>query len=140
MANLPVDRISPAPPFSYVGHDVFGPWQICAQRTRGGLAHSKHWAVLFACMSTRAVHTEVIESMDTSSFINALRRFLAIRGPVIQLGSDGGTNFVGVGACNELQAVLKPSDASPVKRYLPKEGCEWLIHLMLPTQVEHGKE
>ena len=64
--------------------------------------------------------------MDTSSFINALRRFLAIRGPVIQLRSDCGTNFVG--ACNELQAVLKPSDASPVKRYLLKEGCEWLFN------------
>ena len=122
MADLPVDRISPAPPFSYVGLDVFGPWQICARRTREGLAQSKRWAVLFACMSIRAVHIEVIESMDTSSFINAFRRFLAIRGPVIQLRSDCSTNFVG--ACNELQAVLKPSDASPVKRYLLKEGCK----------------
>ena len=126
MADLAVDRISPATPFSYVGLDVFGPWQICALRTRGGLAHSKRWAVLFACMSTRAVHIEVIESMDTSSFINALRRFLAIRGPVIQLRSDCGTNFVG--ACTKLQAVLKPSDASPVKRFLLKEGCEWLFN------------
>jgi len=83
MADLPVHRISPAPPFSYVGLDVFGHWQICARRTRGGLAHSKRWAVLFVCMSTSAVHIEVIESMDTSSFINAIRRFLAIRGPVI---------------------------------------------------------
>ena len=94
MADLPMDRVSPVPPFSYVGLDVFGPWQICARRTRGGLAHSKRWAVLFVCMSTRAIHIEVIESMDTSSFINALRRFLAIRGPVIQLRSDCGTNFV----------------------------------------------
>ena len=78
--------------------------------------------ITFACMSTRAVHIEIIESMDTSSFINALCRFLAIRGPVIQLCSDCGTNFVG--ARNKLQAVLKPSDASPVKRYLLKEGCE----------------
>lgn len=31
--------------------------------------------------------------MDTSSFINALRRFLAIRGPVKQLRSDCGTNL-----------------------------------------------
>ena len=132
MTDLPVDRISPAPPLSYVWLVVFGPWQICARRTRGGLAHSKRWAVLFACMSTRAVHIEVIESMDTLSFINALRRFLAIRGPVIQLRLDCGTNFVG--ACNELQAVLKPSDASPVKRYLLKEGCEWPFN---PPHASH---
>ena len=78
--------------------------------------------ITFACMSTRAIHIEIIESMDTSSFINALRPFLAIRGPVIQLCSDGGTNFVG--ARNKLHAVLKPSNTSPVKRYLLKEGFE----------------
>ena len=71
--------------------------------------------------------------MDTSSFINALRRFLAIRGPVIQLRSDCGTNFVG--ARNELQAVLKPSDASAVRSYLLKEGCEWLFN---PPHTSHA--
>ena len=85
MADLPAERLTPAPPFSYVGLDVFGPWQVCARRTRGGFANAKRWAVLFTCMTTRAIHIEVIESMDTSSFINALRRFLALRGPVVQL-------------------------------------------------------
>ncbi len=65
-----------------------------------GQAHSKRWAVLFTCMSTRAVHSEVVMSMDSSSCINALRRFFAIRGPAKQLHSDCGTNFIG--ACNEL--------------------------------------
>ena len=78
MADLPAERLAPAPPFSYVGLDVFGPWQVCARRTRGGFANAKRWAVLFTCMTTRAIHIEVIESMDTSSFINALRRFLAL--------------------------------------------------------------
>ena len=133
MADLPADRVSPAPPFSYVGLDVFGPWQICARRTRGGLAHSKRWAVLFTCMSTRAIHIEVIESMDTSSFINALRRFLAVRGPVIQLRSDCGTNFVG--ARNELQAVLQSSDVSSITSYLLKEGCEWIFK---PPHASHA--
>ena len=35
MDDLLVDRISPASPFSFVGLDVFGPWQICIWRTRG---------------------------------------------------------------------------------------------------------
>ncbi len=51
-------------------------------------------------MSIRAVHIEVIESLDTSSFINALRRFLAVRGPVKHIRSDSGTNIVG--ACKDL--------------------------------------
>lgn len=92
MADLPEERLSTSPPFSYVGLDVFGPFTVMARRTRGGQAHSKRWAVLFSCMSTRAVHIEVIETMDTSSCINALRRFFAIRGPAKQLCSDCGHN------------------------------------------------
>ena len=72
MADLPADRLTTEPPFTHVGLDVFGPWTITSRRTRGGIAESKRWAVLFTCMSIRAVHIEVIESMTTSSFINAL--------------------------------------------------------------------
>ena len=100
MADLPTERLSTEPPFSYVGIDVFGPWSVPYRRTRGGFASSKRWAVMFTCMSTRAVHLEVIEGMDTSSFINALRRFFSVRGPAKQLRSDCGTNFIG--ACREL--------------------------------------
>eukprot|EP00079_Xenopus_tropicalis_P020479 XP_012811408.1 PREDICTED: uncharacterized protein LOC105946345 [Xenopus tropicalis] len=76
MANLPADRLSTEPPFTNVGLDVFGPWSVTSRHTRGGHANSKRWAVMFTCLSIRAVHIEVIESMDTSSFVNALRRFI----------------------------------------------------------------
>lgn len=95
MADLPQDRLSPGPPFSSVGVDTFGPWEVAARRTRGGLAHAKRWAVMFSCLSSRAVHIEVVEEMSSSSFINALRRFVAIRGRVQEFRSDRGTNFVG---------------------------------------------
>jgi len=114
MADLPVDRLTPAPPFSFVGLDVFGPWLVSARRTRGGMANNKRWAVLFTCLTTRAIHIEVIESMDASCFINALRRFLALRGPAVQFRSDCGTNFVG--ARNEPQS------------YLATEGCNWIFN------------
>ncbi|XP_044152743.1 uncharacterized protein LOC122940262 [Bufo gargarizans] len=61
MANLPVDRLSMDPPFTNVGLDVFGPWSVTTRQTRGGQANSKRWAVLFTCMTIRAVHIEVIE-------------------------------------------------------------------------------
>ena len=133
MADLPAERLTPTPPFSYLGLDVFGPWEICARRTRGGLAHAKRWAVLFTCMVVRAIHIEVIESMDTSSFINALRRFLALRGPTIQFRSDCGSNFIG--ARSELQGVLKASDVAAVQRYLFKEGYEWVFN---PPHASHA--
>ncbi|XP_075438936.1 uncharacterized protein LOC142481354 [Ascaphus truei] len=126
MADLPVDRLNTEPPFTYVGLDVFGPWMVISRRTRGGLANSKRWAVLFTCMSMRAIHIEVIESMDASSFINALRRFFAVRGPVKQIRSDCGTNFVG--ACKELQIDTKDNRDNSIKRYLRDQECTWTFN------------
>ena len=123
MADIPADRLTTEPPFTHVGLDVFGPWSITSRRTRGGSAESKRWAVLFTCMSTRAVHIETIESMSTSSFINALRRFFAVRGPSKQLRSDRGTNFVG--ACKELQINTEDSE---LKKYLAHQGCTWIFN------------
>ncbi|XP_058881751.1 uncharacterized protein LOC131737334 [Acipenser ruthenus] len=126
MADLPSDRLSAEPPFTYVGLDVFGPWTIASRRTRGGQANSKRWAVLFTCMSVRAVHIELIESMDTSSFINALRRFFALRGPAKQIRSDCGTNFIG--ACKELKILLADTNKPSVRKYLGEEGCTWIFN------------
>lgn len=123
MSDLPADRLATDPPFTHVGLDVFGPWSITTRRTRGGAAESKRWAVIFACLSTRAVHLEVIESMSTSSFINALRRFLSIRGPIKHLRSDRGTNFIG--ACRELQV---NTDDPEIRNYLQEQGCTWIFN------------
>ncbi|XP_037393887.1 uncharacterized protein LOC119263246 [Pygocentrus nattereri] len=98
---------------------------VTARRTRGGLAGSKRWAALFTCMSTRATHIEVLESMDSSSFINALRRFFSVRGPAKQIRSDCGTNFVG--ACKELQIDTVTSDKE-VQGYLSDNGCKWIFN------------
>ena len=100
MADLPPDRMEAAPPFTNVGFDVFGPWSIQTRRTRGRTTSLKRWGLVFTCLSSRAIHIETLESMDTSSFICALRRFFALRGPALLLRCDQGSNFVG--ARNEL--------------------------------------
>ena len=51
--------------------------------------------IMFSCLTSLAVHIEVIEDMTSSSFINALRRFIATRGHVKEFRSDRGTNFIG---------------------------------------------
>ncbi|XP_055005215.1 uncharacterized protein LOC129407637 [Boleophthalmus pectinirostris] len=123
MAILPADRLTIDPPFTYVGLDVFGPWNVTSRRTRSNSAESKRWAVMFTCLCTRAVHIEVVESMSTSSFINALRRFLSIRGPVKRLRSDQGTNFIG--ACKELRI---NSEDPEIKNFLQDQSCTWAFN------------
>lgn len=75
MADLPADRVSTEPPFMNVGLDVSGAWTVSAWCTRDGHAQTNRWAVIFTYMSVRAVHMELIESLDTSSFINSLGAF-----------------------------------------------------------------
>jgi len=75
MANLPEDRVESSLPFTYCGMDCFGPFTIKEGR------ELKRYAVIFTCMSSRAVHIEQLD-MTTDAFINALRYFTAIRGPI----------------------------------------------------------
>ena len=90
MADLPVHRVMPdRPPFTFVGVDCFGPFMI--KRTRNLV---KRYGVLFTCMVIRAIHIEVAHSLDTDSFLHAMRRFITRRGPPEVIRSDNGGNFV----------------------------------------------
>lgn len=64
IADLPPEHLQQGPPFTYVGLDVFIPLGVMVRCTRGGSAYSKRWVILFMCMSTRAVHVELIEEMS----------------------------------------------------------------------------
>ena len=123
MADLPTDRVEICPPFTNVGLDVFGPWIIRTRKLRGGASESKRWRLVFTCLSSRAIHIEVLQSMDTRSFINALRRFFAIRGPATLLRSACGTNLTG--ANTELGRALKEMDCAKVEKYIKEQGCHW---------------
>lgn len=91
MADLPQSRLQLLkPPFFSTGMDCFGPFTV-----KVGRRHEKRWGILFKCMTTRAVHVDVLSSMDSDSFLMALRRFIARRGKPAELWSDQGTNFKG---------------------------------------------
>ena len=90
MADLPEDRLEPAPPFTYCAVDLFGPFHI-----KEGRKELKRYGVLFTCMSSLAIHLETANSLETNSFLQSLRRFIDRRGPVRQIRFDQGTNFVG---------------------------------------------
>ncbi len=88
MSELPANRVNPAPPFTYTGIDFFGPHVV-----KEGRKYVKRYGALFTCLVSRAVHIETANSLNTDSFINALLRFIARRGPVKEIYCDNGTNF-----------------------------------------------
>lgn len=130
MADLPEDRVQSAPPFTYCAVDYFGPWYV-----KEGRRQLKRYGVLFTCMASRAVHLEVANSLTTDSFINAYRRFVGRRGPVRQIRSDQGTNFVG--ARNELQEALSELDHEKVRQELLKRNCDWVNYKMNVPHASH---
>ncbi|XP_062611017.1 uncharacterized protein LOC134272834, partial [Saccostrea cucullata] len=126
MADLPKDRLMVGAPFLNIGVDVFGPWQVVTRKTRGGTVNNKRWAALFTCLCTRAVHIEVLEEMSTSSFINALKRFITIRGNVKIIRSDRGTNFIGT--VNTLHLNCVNVEDTTAKSYLEEKGITWIFN------------
>ena len=121
MAYLPKERIKSCPPFTYSGVDYFGPFYIKQARK-----DVKRYGVLYTCLASRAVHIETADSLETDSFINALRRFIARRGPVREIRSDQGTNIAG--AERELKKGLDELDHSTIQRSLCRDfNADWII-------------
>ena len=119
MANLPWTRTTVAPPFTYCGADVFGPIKI-----KDGRKILKRYGVLFTCFSLRAVHVELMASLQTDSFIQALRRFVARRGMVREIRTDNGTNFVGTE--NEVREAFEEMDQEKIGDFLTEQGCDYI--------------
>jgi hypothetical protein len=94
MSDLPAFRVNQAKPFSEVGVDFGGPFRIKLGHHRGAKV-DKAYLCLFVCLSTKAVHLEVVSTLSTDGFIAALRRFVSRRGRCNIIHSDCGTNFVG---------------------------------------------
>ena len=118
MADLPSDRVEATPPFLRTGLDVMGPWVVSdGLSTRHHNRQKKFWAVLFTCLASRAVHIELIPSMDTSSMKNALTRFTSVRGHCELYRSDRGTNFVAADKEVNLDSILDQAK-DPFSRWI----------------------
>ena len=129
MADLPEDRLTPDdPPFTFVGIDYFGPLYV-----RQGRSQVKRYGCLFTCLTIRAIHIEIAHSLDTSSFLNALRRFISRRGAPVQIRSDNGTNFVG--GERELREAIEGWNQHQINDYLCQRGIAWKFNPPLASHM-----
>ncbi|VEN44957.1 unnamed protein product [Callosobruchus maculatus] len=121
MGNLPEARVKPALPFTSVGVDYAGYFNLKDKRGRGSRI-SKCWLCLFICFTTRAIHIEVVTSLTTEDFMKAFKRLISRRGKPSNVYSDNGLNFVG--AANEMSKFLQ-SHSVPIADSSAQLGMRW---------------
>ena len=119
MENLPADRLSEEPPFTYCGVDMFSPFLV-----KDGRKIQKRYGAMFTCLSSRAVHIEVKSNLTIASLIQALRRLIRRRGNVMMIRSDNGTKFVG--ASIELKKTFGEMDEKRINDFLMELVGEWI--------------
>ena len=116
MADLPPAQLEPEePPFTHTGIDYFRPIMV-----KHGRSELKRYGCI---MTVRAVHLVVAPDLTTSSFINALRRFIARRGTVKYLYSDNRSNFVG--AEKILRDNIKGWNQRQIYEHLLQQVIQW---------------
>ena len=119
MADLAAERLVPyQPPFTYTGLDFFGPFHV-----KLGRSLVKVYGCIFVCFNSRAIHIEDVGSLKTDAFIQALRRFISVRGSPKKIWSDNGTNFTG--AEKELRRSIRDLDDGTIKRELHRYETDW---------------
>ena len=130
MAPLPSCRLTFGhPPFYFTGVDYMGPVLV-----KSGRSTPKRYICVFTCMATRAVHLEVLHSLDTSSFLQALSRFISRRTKPSEIWSDNGSNFVG--AERELRTAVRQFDTSDMHNAMLKHNINW--HFNPPASSHQG--
>ena len=121
MGQLPEYRLKPAPAWSYISLDLFGPILIRGEtnkRTQG-----KAYGVIYTCLLSRAIHLDLAASYDTESFLMTLRRFMSIRGCPIKIYSDPGSQLKA--ADKELQTALRNMNMDAINEFGIANRLEW---------------
>ena len=119
MLQLPEFRVTPGePPFTF--------------HVKRGRSTVKWYGCIFTCLATRAIHIEVAHSLDTSSFVHALSRFISRRGQPRLIVSDNGTNFVG--AERELREAIEKWNQKYIQEFLHQRQVEWRFN---PPAASH---
>ena len=121
MADLPRDRTKVyEPPFTSVRIDYFGPFEV-----KQGKSCVKRWGCLFTCLSVRAVHIEIVLSLNTDAMINALR-FISLRGYPKEIRSDCATDFVK--ADKESKAHIKEWNQQKIGSFCAQKVIKWTFN------------
>lgn len=136
MANLPSPRVNLDRAFTHVGVDFSGAIYIRSAMTRN-CKYVKGYICLFVCMSSKALHLELVTELTTQAFMCALKRFISRRGICSVIYSDNATNFKG--AYNELNELYKmfhsKESYSQIGNYCNINNIKWKFTIPLASHM-----
>ena len=131
MAPIPEYRFeAPLRAFAKTGLDFAGPFETKFGR---GRARKKVYILVLTCMQIRAVHLEVTDSQDMTAVMNAMTRFVDIRGMPTDILSDNFSTFISED--KELQDWVRHLDSDLL---IKSEGANVKWHLTPPHAPHHG--
>lgn len=134
MSNLPHFRVNECRPFTYTGVDFAGYFEVKIS-TKKNAQYAKAYISLFICLTTKAVHLEVVSALSTDAFLLAFKRFIARKLMPRHMYSDRGTNFIG--AKNELPRLfseLSSRQSIEIREILLQDQIEWHLN---PAHAPH---
>nr|XP_034195140.1 uncharacterized protein LOC117611301 [Osmia lignaria] len=124
MGQLPLSRVTPSHPFSHTGVDYAGPIALKTWKGRGAKTQ-KGWICVFVCMTTSAVHLEMVTDYSTDGFVATYRRFAARRGIPHTIYSDCGTNFIGADSALKSMFVEGTQDNQRLAKLFVDDHTTW---------------
>lgn len=134
MGNLPEYRLQSALPFTFTGVDYAGYFEIKTSN-RKNAPFTKAYIALFICLTTRAVHLELVSDLTTTQFLKAFKRFIGRRGIPSKMFSDNGSNFVG--AEREIKESFQQAydqQTSEFNQFMLENQIEWKT---IPARAPH---
>nr|XP_024215960.1 uncharacterized protein LOC106692822 [Halyomorpha halys] len=133
MAPLPRARFEEIRPFAQTGVDYAGPFLIKESKRRNA-SLGKAYLCLFICMSSKALHLELVSALTTTAFLACLDRFISRRGAPSTIWSDHGTNFVGASRFLKEIYSHQMQNQTAVTNNLALSGVEWKF---IPPRAPH---
>ena len=113
---LPAERVQWKRPFNTVGVDHTG--HFCCRDVSG--KRTKLYICLFVCVTTRAVHLEVVNNLSTPSFLLCLRHLAAAKGIPSLILSDNRKTFI-----SGEKFLLALQEDKEVQEYLRDHRVQW---------------
>ena len=120
--KLPSTRTKGTTPFEVLGVGFAGPIRYKTKGKKFG----KSYLVLYGCSLTRAVHLEVLKSLELSEFLGSLKRFIARRGRPKIIYSDNGNTFKAAS-----KWLKKVQSDEQMNNFLSERSVQWKFNLSL---------